>query len=737
MGAVGYAGRMRLIATNLANLSAGHFGAFGRKRLSPAAVWVLALAGVLAAVSCPALTWRWSNPLPHGNNVVDMTWNGVTSVQVAELGQIYTGLGFFGWLPRDSGTTNTLQAVKFFGNRIVFVGANGTAGYSDDGANFSVSSLNTADWLVDLAVSSNLVVAVGDNAVIFASADGAQWAFQEVPPGVGGNWLLSVAWGAGTFVTTGEGGYIATSADGAHWTNRTSGVSSDLTRVAWVANANGNGIFPYQGFWAVTADGKTIYSTNLGVSWQSFSLAASTNVLYAIAADSTTGLVAGDSELRLGTNANSWANQTSFLETPSPAPAWRYYTALWDESNAAYRIAGEDGMMIESTSTNRNYLWNLQYPSPRDWLLQVSVANGLYVAAGDNARIMTSQNGVDWAIEAIPLTNSVAGSATNTIFLCVDGNANLLLAAGNHGSLITSPSALTPVLVTNDVDGIVFTNFINSQGLVWFAQNAPTTNDLAGVCAFGTNFVLAGGNGTMMLSGDGTNWSKISVPTTNYLSGLAPSTKLLVATGDRGVILTSPNGRTWTQRSSGTTNWLFRTRWFNGFFLAVGENGTILKSTNGLSWAAVASATTNWLNDAVMVSNTCYVVGNNGTVLASTNLVSWDNVGTITSLSLYGAASQNGKLMTVGLGGTIVRSQVIPDLTPIKFVSFDQTQGQNVYIVAGHVDQEFTLDSSIDLTNWTTGPTLDLVYGSGTLLFITPAPTNESPAQFFRATLVP
>ncbi len=701
--------------------------------------WILlavALAGLFIAISSSALTWRWSSPIPHGNNIVDMTWNGQTAVQVTELGQIYTGLGFFGWLPRISGTTNSLQAVRFFGNRIVFVGANGTAGYSDDGANFTASSLNTADWLVDLAVSSNLVVAVGDNAVIFASADGAKWSYQGLAPNAGQNWLLSVSWGAGMFVTTGEGGYIATSPDGAHWTSRISGLTSDLTRVAWISTTNGAGVFPYTGFWAVTSDGKAIYSTNRGVSWLSFNLSSSTNLLYSVTANPATGLVAGDSEVRLGTNANTWSSQTSTLQTPLPAPSWTYYTALWDDVSAAYRLAGNDGMMVEGTYTNRDYEWNLQFPAPRDWLWQVTSASELYVAAGDNTRIMTSQNGVDWAVEAIPLTNSVAGSATNNVFFCVDGNTNLLLAAGNHGSLVTSPASLTPVLVTN-LDGSVFTNYINSQGIVWYAQPAPTTNDLAGVCAFGTNFVLVGGSGTVLVSADGARWSKVSVPSTNYLSGLAPSTNLLVASGDQGVILTSTDGRNWTKRSSGTTNWLFRVRWVDGYFLAIGENGTLLKSATGVSWSALASGTTNWLNDAVVVSNTCYVVGNNGTVLASTNLVNWTNVSTITSLSLYGAATKNGQLVTVGLAGAILRSQVIPNTTPIKFISYAQSAGQNVFVVAGHPDQQFSLDSSIDLTNWTTGPTLDLIYGSGTLLFITTAGTNEPPAQYFRATLVP
>jgi hypothetical protein len=664
-----------------------------------------------------------------------MAWNGQTAIQVTDLGQIYAGLGFFGWLPRVSGTTNTLQAVRFFGNRIVFVGANGTAGFSDDGVNFSVSSLNTTDWLVDLAVSSNLVVAVGDNAVIFSSNDGAKWAFQTVAPNAGQNWLLSVAWGSGMFVTTGEGGYVATSPDGAHWTSRSSGVTSDLMRVCWIDTRSRTGLFPYTGFWAVTSSGSAIFSTDLGVTWQPFNTAGSTNVLYTMCANSTSGLLAGNSTVLLSTNGNAWVNQTSLPATSSPAPAWAYYTALWDDTNDAYRLVGDNGMMVQGAVTNRDYFWSEQFPAPRDWLWQVAWSAGLYVAVGNNARIMTSQNGVDWTVEAIPLTNSVAGDPTNTVLFCVGGDTNLLVAAGNRGSLVISPSALAPVLVTN-LDGSVFTNYINLQGLVWFPLPAATTNDLSGACAFKNSYFLVGGNGTVLSSAKGTNWSKASVPTTNYLSGVAASTNLLVATGDRGIILTSSDGHTWTKRVSGTTNWLFRVRWVNGSFLATGENGTLLKSANGLSWTPATSGTTNWLNDAVMVSNTCYVVGNNGTVLASGNLVNWTNLGSITSLSLYGVASANGQLITVGLSGTILRSQVVPDLTPVYFVNYTQANDQNVFVVAGDPDQQFSLDSSIDLTNWTSGATLDLIYGSGTLLFITPAGTNPPSAQFFRATLV-
>src|SRR3989454_9208078 len=60
------------------------------------------------------LRWRWSNPRPHGNNIVDMAYSpglGV-GVQVAERGQVYTSDDLSTWLPRDSGVTNALRDRK-------------------------------------------------------------------------------------------------------------------------------------------------------------------------------------------------------------------------------------------------------------------------------------------------------------------------------------------------------------------------------------------------------------------------------------------------------------------------------------------------------------------------------------------------------------------------------------------------------------------------------------------------
>ena len=149
--------------------------------------WLVALCAAALADTCSAqeLNWYWSNPQPHGNDIVGMTWNGSLGVSVCELGQIYTSPDLVNWLPQNSNLTNDLQAVTFFGNRIVLTGAFGAVAYSDDGVNFAAGSLNTTNWIVSVAAGPNLLVAVGDNGALYTSTDGAAWHLQKPPPNLG------------------------------------------------------------------------------------------------------------------------------------------------------------------------------------------------------------------------------------------------------------------------------------------------------------------------------------------------------------------------------------------------------------------------------------------------------------------------------------------------------------------------------------------------------------------------
>jgi photosystem II stability/assembly factor-like uncharacterized protein len=394
--------------------------------------------------------------------------------------------------------------------------------------------------------------------------------------------------------------------------------------------------------------------------------------------------------------------------------------------------------MVEGVNTNGNGpAWILRHESIRNWLWEVAQVPDFYVAVGDRATIMTSSDGVAWEPEAVP------DSATNAILLGVGGMTNFLIAVGNKGTILISPATLTNVVTTNyqgDV-AIVATNPVSMLGVRWYdTQPRPTTNDLQAVAASGNRFVLAGSQGTILTSADGTNWTAFLAPTNVFLSGAASFPGGFVLAGDKGVILASADGQNWTLQTSGTTNWIYRVRWLNGQLIAVGQNGTLLVSTDGANWCSRTTGITKWLNDVAFAGETYYAIGNQGTILASSNTVAWSNIGTITEKSLFGATGQNGQLVVVGVEGAIIRSQLVPNLTPVVIRNFvvtppTNTVARKLFLISGEPDQQFSIENSFSLTNWAPGPILELLDPSGTLLYLEEGASDEK--EFFRARMAP
>jgi hypothetical protein len=171
-----------------------------------------------------------------------------------------------------------------------------------------------------------------------------------------------------------------------------------------------------------------------------------------------------------------------------------------------------------------------------------------------------------------------------------------------------------------------------------------------------------------------------------------------------------------------------------------------MTSDDGLTWSNRVSGTTTWLTDIAFVEDTWFAVGLSGTVLSSSNLVNWINRGTLTKKSLYAAATAAGQLIVVGVEGVILRSQVVPDLTPVSFLAYGRvttngpTPAYNVFLFGGKPDQRFTLDRATNVvdTAWTIGPELEIFDGSGTLYYVEAiAGTNVPPIEYYRTRLAP
>lgn len=661
------------------------------------------------------LAWRWSNPQPHGNNIIDIAFGKDFAVQVAERGQMYTSTDLKTWNPVNTGTTRSLRAVTFFKDQLAVTGESGTILFGATPTDLKVGNLGTEDWLEGVAASPQVLVAVGDNAAIYTTEDGTNWQRRSAPFT---DWLRSVTYGTpgnvGTFVAVGESGIVATSQDGAQWQVQSRFTQADLNSVHWF---NGE-------FWVVGTSGVTFQSSS-GTKWQAVNTGAA-NSLNAFAAAGSLRLVAGESEVRLR-NRGTWNNELANTK-PFPPPNWNYLCAATITN--AFLLCGRTGMMAEGLiATNGANVWFPLSDSLWNWLWDVKRFPNLYLAVGERATIMSSLDGATWAAELPP------APVTSSVLLGIGGRTNLAIAVGSTGTIITSGEGSQTVVSTNS-DGTISTNVVSTFGIYWQAVSpAPTTVDLQGVCTFGDLCVVSGGTGTILTSPDGTNWTKRSTPTSGFLSSVDSFPGGIVAAGKDGVMLFSTDAIQWSLLPQFTTNWVYRVRYLGGRLIAVGENGTILTSSDGTAWTTQSSGTGAWLNDVQYLDNTYFAIGNQGTVLTSPDAIVWTDRGTITGKSLFGAAAADGMLVVVGVEGVILRSQILPVDSTVKFLKFPARFDQNQFLFSGRPGQRFTLDRSTNIQSWNPGPVLQ-IEGTGTLPFTAQDP-NSPEVQFFRATPQP
>ena len=686
--------------------------------------------------------WRWSNPLPHGNNVMDMLVASDVAVQVGDGGTVYVQGLDERWAPVLTGVTNYLRGVALMGDRFLVVGENGCFLWSDDGNKFQPAPVlpATANWFEGVAASAQRAMAVGDNGAIYTSTNGTNWA--QSASGTT-EWLRGVAFGGGTFVAVGENGTILRSASGTLWSKTTSG-TAHLNRVRYL-EAGGAGKF-----YIVGNGGVALYSATGNAPWTSLNT-GSTNNLYDVALNDTGLLTVGDQEVRFqASGQTTWTNHITGLPTNAP-PAWVYLTA-YGASNS-WLVAGRTGLLLEGSRTNGASLYTWQ-PAPDEsshaWLWDVTVQRGIYVAAGDLATIQTSLDGILWAREVVPVAH------TNVVLLGVGGTTNFLLAAGNAGNVLISRAGLTSLTVTNYVGtNIVITNTVfDTLGLIWTNLPLFTTNTLQGVGATSNLFVLSGDWGGIFTSADGSNWAARATPTTNFLSGVAPGPGNWIAVGKNGTLLRSgPDAVSWATVALGTTNWLYRVRRVGGQFVVVGQNGALYTSADGTNWAAHATGTTRWLNDVTFVDGTWFAVGTQGLLLSSSNLVNWTSLSVPTIKSLYGVTTYDGQLILTGIEGIVLRNQVVPRTMPVNVLAYDYSVATNspgttnalvsayeLFLLGGQPDQYFNFQSCTNLgtAGWNTSATLELFDRSGTLYILrTRDLTNTPPQELYRTRLAP
>jgi hypothetical protein len=213
-------------------------------------------------------------------------------------------------------------------------------------------------------------------------------------------------------------------------------------------------------------------------------------------------------------------------------------------------------------------------------------------------------------------------------------SANLFVAAGDYGTIDTSP-----------------------DGISWTDRSFSTDNELYGIAYGNSTSVAVGDYGTVLSSGDGILWAKATSNTENHLYGVAHGNGLFVGVGERGKILSSTDGNTWIDRGFSTDSALYGITYGNGKFVVVGDRGKILSSTDGNTWTDRDFSTDSAFYGITYGNDTFVAVGEGGTILTSSDGTAWADRSVDPFYELYAIAYGNDTFMVAGDGGKLLSSR--------------------------------------------------------------------------------
>ena len=96
--------------------------------------------------------------------------------------------------------------------------------------------------------------------------------------------------------------------------------------------------------------------------------------------------------------------------------------------------------------------------------------------------------------------------------------------------------------------------------------------------------VVAGEEGTILLSSDGQVFSKVESGTDKNINGIAFINNLLIAGADKGTILISKNGRSWNNKHLEVRGNIVSLSANDSFCIGITDSGEIIRSNDGLNW---------------------------------------------------------------------------------------------------------------------------------------------------------
>lgn len=550
--------------------------------------------------------------------------------------------GFAQWEKANpvSAPSATIFDIAYGQNQWIAVGDRGLIALRNgDSWNELPSIANTP--LRSIACVGTRFVAVGDNGLILASAEGnpSKWSVLASPTP---RKLINIQQLGSLWFITGESGLILNSSDGLTWTilRQADENGPNFTAISWFGSE----------FVGVVANSDLAWHSPNGVTWTADP--ASTKVTYPRGLRALNGyLVAWGSlgGLARSSDGHSWTKITSPLASSSDGITDIIY------ANARYFLTGSDNFLAADRpiySSTDLTTWSATDGSGRHRI----VTDGTQYVAAKGYSVETSPDGLNWKKSKGYLAYPVIFSAgqfravdRNFLYSSADGltwtesrlptgvsglgiyEANGKYLIHNAGKVAVSTDLLTwqTSTFTTGALGADFLYAFNKYYAVVrsdFSTAVYASSDARTWSSFATGVSVAFGNSRLVIVNSASNTFQFSVSTngtstTSYSTSGQPGAKavaygngLFVAVSGFASykIRTSPDGVTWTaQTPPAGTGDLSEIAYKNGRFIARGK-GTIITSTDAVTWTNISYDA--WEDEDAPPYSVAY--GNNVWVLA-------------------------------------------------------------------------------------------------------------------------
>jgi len=480
-------------------------------------------------------------------------------------GAVLTSPDGLQWIKVAAGLTREINALAYGKGIFVAVGYNGSVITSPDAATWLPQKLGASAHLHGVSFLGGLFVAVGESGSLFTSPNGQDWL-----PQVSGTstHLYGVTFGHGTYVAVGGFDYlkgaatVLTSPDARVWS------------VATVKEAYGLRSVAFDGriFAAVSMRGEAVWSPDARAWIVVDNLTY--NELNSVTSGADHFVAVGGSTVIRSLSPSSWETVIDGVIAPKAIA----------QGNGLFIAAGS-GALLQSTDGVSWRRLNVPGPLSQGAVQDILFAQGIFVAAGDLGRLMTSEDGLQW-------TQRYSGMAATGFTGVAFGGGSFIAVTdmGIGGSLI----------------------YRSEDGLQWTAVGSGGMGSFRAVTYGDGVFVAAGDAGLLMSSTNGTTWRMVpNVNSTLFFRALAFGNHHFVAAAARaGALLVSDNGIDWNASGASTESFP-GVAFGNGWFVAVDGYGQLRASRTGDFWRPCAPIAASEITSISSVPGRLFALGKN------------------------------------------------------------------------------------------------------------------------------